>query len=855
MLPIVEFFPQISEQLACHSNVVLEAEPGAGKSTALPLMLLKANILNGLKIVMLEPRRVAAKSIAHYLAKQLDEVVGETVGYQVKNDRKTSKNTVLEIVTEGILARRIQADPELPGIGLIIFDEFHERTINADFTLMLALEIQQSIRDDLKILVMSATIDTKAIAAYLHTEAIISCPGRNFPVSVKYIENKNSPLITQVINAISAWFDNTNTGDVLVFLPGQSDINKAISEAKIFFYNNEITTSQIELLPLYGSLPIQQQELALSPVNGEINSRRIIFSTNIAETSLTIDGITCVIDSGLEKILVYEASSDMTRLVTAPISKASAAQRKGRAGRVQAGHCIRLWSEAKQNSLKPYQGEEILSADLSHLVLNLFLWGEKDYETINWLTSPPRAHFDSALNTLSFLGLISSTVSPNQSLNYVVTELGKQAATIGVTPRLAAMILSAENKLEASLACEIAALISDGDIFSQRQGVDIVNRLIALQDYKKNKKSAIENYPINRFSAEQALINAKNFMRCTRTGKSSTNSGLLSLADMQKLTSKLLLLAYPDRLAKCRADNSNRYQLANGKGVMLHENEALIGSKWLIVNDCNALNKEGLIYSCCKVDESFLSELINDKLSTVSDYMLDAKKTKIIAREIKKYHSIIIGSQSLNYIPPDEFIKCIKKLITSEGLGVFNWSPKCEAWLTRVDWLGRYLDSFPEINHEYLINHADDWLLPYITNVSSLSALKKVNLLDLMKGLLTWNEQVVLDKEAPIRYTAPSGIKVNITYGTSQGPTVSVVLQEMFGELKTPMIAQQRVALRFELLSPARRAIQTTSDLGNFWTTSYIEVAKDMRGKYPKHRWPEEPLLEKAGKSYKPRSR
>ena len=851
MLPIVEFFYQISQQLACNSNVVLQAEPGAGKSTALPLMLLKANILNGLKIVMLEPRRVAAKSIAHYLAKQLGEVVGETVGYQVKNDKKISKNTVLEIVTEGILAKRIQADPELSDIGLIIFDEFHERTINADFTLMLALEVQQSIRDDLKILVMSATIDTKVIAAYLHTEAIISCPGRNFPVSVEYVESKLSPLITQVISAIKVCIDAANIGDILVFLPGQSDITKAISEAKKYFHNSEYATSSIELLPLYGSLPIQQQELALSSRSGKANYRRIIFSTNIAETSLTIDGITCVIDSGLEKKLVYEPSSDMTRLVTTPISKASAEQRKGRAGRVQAGHCIRLWSEAKQNSLTPYQSEEILSADLSSLVLNLFLWGEKDYATINWLTPPPRSHFDSALNTLSFLGLISSTTS----LNYVVTELGKQATAIGVSPRLATMILSAENEVEASLACEIAALISDGDIFLPRQGVDIVNRLIALQDYKKNKQAAVNNYPINRFSVDQVLLNTKKFLRFTRVGKAGVNSALLSLADMQKLTSKLLLLAYPDRLAKCRADNSNRYQLANGKGVILHENELLIGSKWLIVNDCNALNKEGIIYSCCKVDDSFLGELINDKLSTVNSYILDAKKTKIIAREIKRYHSIIIGSQPLNSIPPDKFIKCIKKLIISEGLGILNWSPKCEDWLTRVNWLGKHLDSFPEINNEYLINNADDWLLPYITKVTSLSALKKVNLLGLMKGLLTWEEQTVLDKEAPICYTTPSGIKVDITYGTSQGPTVSVMLQEMFGELKTPMIAQHSVALRFELLSPARRAIQTTSDLANFWTTSYIDVAKDMRGRYPKHRWPEKPLLEKAGKSYKPKGK
>ncbi|MBV1920223.1 MAG: DEAD/DEAH box helicase, partial [Pseudomonadales bacterium] len=402
MLPIDEYLPVIASKLITGNNLVLQAEPGAGKSTALPLSLLDIGWLKGKKILMLEPRRVAAKSIAHYLARQLGEKVGQRIGYQIKNERKITKDTVLEIVTEGILTRRLQSDPEISDIGLIIFDEFHERSIHADLSLLLSLEIQQTIREDLKLLVMSATIDTGLMSRYMGGADIIECPGRAFPVSVEYIQAKKDPLVRLVTNALRSALEADKKGDILVFLPGQADINRCISESNNIFD----TDPTILFLPLYGGLPLSQQEQALIPDPG--GKRRIIFTTNIAETSLTIEGVTCVIDSGLEKVLIYDPASCMTRLETTYISKASAEQRKGRAGRTQAGACIRLWDEQKQRSLRDFQGEEVLSADLSAFVLELYIWGAGNYDDINWLTPPPKPHFLSAQATLVSLGLIDA---------------------------------------------------------------------------------------------------------------------------------------------------------------------------------------------------------------------------------------------------------------------------------------------------------------------------------------------------------------------------------------------------------------------------------------------------------------
>ena len=821
---------------------MLQAEPGAGKSTALPLSLIDAHWLGDKKIIMLEPRRVAAKSIAYYLAKQLGEKVGERIGYQVKNDRKISQNTVLEIVTEGILTRRLQSDPELNDIGLIIFDEFHERTIHSDLALMLALEIQQTIREDLKLLVMSATIDTNAISKYLDKAPIIKCPGRAYPVSVDYVSSRdyqtNSHLSSKVINTLKSVLSTDKKGDTLVFLPGQADIKRCLSEAKNTFHDNQ----NLIFLPLYGGLSIDQQEQALQV--DPSGKRRVIFTTNIAETSLTIQGVSCVIDSGLEKVSVYDPLSCMTRLETSYISKASAEQRKGRAGRLQAGTCIRLWSESKQHSLKDFQDEEVLSADLANLILDLLAWGLTDYQTINWLTPPPLAHFESAKQLLSSLGLVNGQGK--------ITPLGSKASKLGLHPRLAAMLLQAKNPLKQGIACELAALLSENEIFFNRRSVDIVERLIALQDYKTDKKSALRSWPLKAPVVEQVISTARSLKNSLNI---PTKPSAYSLTDLQENVGKLLLLAYPDRLAKSRSENGGRYQLANGKGVQLFDDDPLFGSDWLVISDCNAQKKEGTIFSASAITLDDIHETIGHLVEESDEYRLDDKKQKIIGRRLSSYQSITLRSQALTTIPAEEFQKHLTSLLKSEGLKILNWTEKCEQWLARATWLGEVMDTFPTLTLNSLIQNTDQWLLPYLSNISSLGQLKQINVFELLKSSLTWDEQQLLEKEAPLVYVTPSDKNIPIIYDKDQGPTVSVRLQEMFGEIESPKIGGNSVALRFVLLSPAQRPIQTTSDLANFWKTSYFEVAKDMRGKYPRHRWPEQPLLEKPGHSMKHRRR
>jgi ATP-dependent helicase HrpB len=856
LLPIDDFLPKIIEQLIPGKNLVLQAEPGAGKSTALPLRLLSSKAFADKKIVLLEPRRVAAKSIAMFLAKQLNESVGDSVGYHIKNERKSSSSTRLEIVTEGILTRRLQSDPEASEIGLIIFDEFHERSLHADLSLLLALEIQQTIRDDLSLLVMSATIDTAMIAAYMGGADIICCPGRNYPVSVQYTKPEKSPAIDRSVNqfnqktdkrrltrqvmlALKEAFSKSPAGDILVFLPGQADIKKAMTESESLYSSD----SNLLFLPLYGGLPLAQQERALVPdTNGK---RRVIFTTNIAETSLTIDGVTCVIDSGLERRLVYDPASSMTRLITDYISKASAQQRAGRAGRTQAGVCVRLWDESRQQTLRDYQGEEILSADLTGLLLELSLWGSADFDAINWLTPPPLAHYESAKNILLSLGLITN--------DFKITVLGERAVAMGLPPRLAAMLLQADSVVERAIAAELAVLLSDRDIFMPNSGTDIVARIVALQDYKNDAAQALKSYPLKRSSVQQLLLNAKSLARRLPSNKASSSLVSYPIDQLQSSVGRLLLCAYPDRLAKRRSNSCGRYQLANGRGVKLFEDDVLFGSEWLVVCDCDAQKQEGRIYTAAAINYDDMLDVLSDQFVMQESFQLDSQYQKVIGRKVTRYHAIEIQSVAINRVPPEKFQQCVMQLLNDRGLDSLNWTARCEDWLARAEWLGEQLSDFPKVSKQLLLASADQWLLPYISKVTSLAALKKFTIYDLLSATLSWDEQQLLNSEAPCEYKTPSGKVVRIFYDRQQGPTVSVVLQEMFGELASPRLAKGRVPIRFELLSPARRPIQTTSDLANFWQSSYFDVAKDMKGRYPKHRWPEQPLLEKPGRSMKAR--
>lgn len=832
MLPIQEYIPEISSKLHEGNSLVLQAEPGAGKSTMVPLSLLKADFLNGKKIIMLEPRRVAVKSIAFYLAKLLGEKVGQRIGYQIRNERKTSKETILEIVTEGVLTRRLQNDPELSDVGLIIFDEFHERSIHADLALMLALEVQEAYREDLKLLVMSATIDTEQISGYLNQAPIMKCPGRTYPVEIEYLGKSKSHLSVQVMKALNHVLQKTVDGDILIFLPGQADIKRCIQSAQ------EQCHSNLDFLPLYGGLPLSQQELVLSQKDN--NRRRVIFSTNIAETSLTIEGITNVIDSGLEKILSYDIKSGLSRLETTYISKASATQRAGRAGRLQSGQCVRLWNETEHNAFNDFQAEEITTSNLASLTLDLSAWGISAYEEVNWLTAPPKYHFEVASELNQSLGLLDEKNK--------ITSRGIKALKLGLDPRLASMLLSCDTGLEKKISCILAALLSERDVIANADNSDITDRVLVFSDYLKNRKAFKSGHRVNFGALEQAITLAKSFAHLV--GVSSLAEDI-SLTDLHTHIGPLLLKAYPDRLAQLRGKGNHRYLLANGRGVTLREYDSIQGEAWLVVCDCDGKNKDGPIFISAPISLEDIKGAFRQQFTEVTHYSLDNKKEKVVGRRKLTYKSLVIEENVLSSIPQEEFELCVKDILNEEGLKFLNWTVKCDSWFSRAKWLGDIVNTFPIISEASLISQLDGWLLPYISSVKSIKQLRQLNIYDLLIANLSWEQQQFLGEQAPEYYITPSEKRVAVRYDQHQGPTVSVILQEMFGQLESPLLAQGKVPLRFELLSPARRPIQTTSDLGNFWKSSYFDVAKDMRGKYPRHRWPEKPLEEVPGRSNK----
>ncbi|WP_462150893.1 ATP-dependent helicase HrpB [Pseudoalteromonas xiamenensis] len=826
MLPIHQHLSQIAQLLEAKGTLVLEAEPGAGKSTAVPLSLLSATWLGGKKIVMLEPRRVAVKSIASFLARQLGEAIGETVGYQIRNESKVSAKTKLEIVTEGVLTRRIQSDPELSDTALLIFDEFHERSIHADLAMMLSQEIRLGFRDDLRILVMSASMDSEFVSEYLDRAPILACEGRVFPVETVYQASDNQPIAQQVSKALNYAMSAMPKGDALVFLPGQGDINRVYNLLKEQFVD------EVELLTLFGAMPLNEQMHILNGGKGGL--RRIILSTNIAETSLTIPNITIVIDSGLEKRINFDVKSGLSRLDTQRIALSSAVQRAGRAGRTQAGLCIRLWSSQEHTTFADFPKEEIMTTDLDGVVLELAKWGIARFNEANWLSAPPLLHFESAQTLNRQLGFLSDANK--------LTELGLKAHAIPAGPRLSAIKLAACNESERQVASILLAVLQERDILLAPHSAQLLDRILVVLEGLQ--RQAI--FGVRKNLVQQILQSIKS------KSDAKPVESTYSPTELSELIARLLLVGFPDRIAKQSPSDRARYTLANGRGVRLKADDPLCKHDWLIVVDCDGQNKDGLIYLAEPVSEPVLLEKLQSHLVAEERWQLDATKEKLLGRRELRFQQLTVKSENLPAPSPKTFKTCVASLLNEEGLSLLNWNEQCVRWVARTNWLSQYLSDFPEINELTLVNSAAEWLLPYLPDVTNLRALKQVPIFGLLKSTLTWEQQQVLDQEAPDNYETPSGTKVRIDY-CNAAPTVAVRLQEVFGEVESLRIAGGRVALRYELLSPALRPLQTTSDLAHFWRNAYVEVAKEMRGRYPKHRWPEEPWLEKAGHSLKSR--
>lgn len=828
-LPIDAVLTDISCQLAISDAVLLQAEPGAGKSTQVPLHLLSSAWLNNRKIVMLEPRRLAVKSLAHFLAKQLGEPVGKTVGYQVKNDCKISKNTKLEIVTEGILTRRLQSDPELADTALIIFDEFHERSLQADLALTLCLDIQSALRDDLKLLIMSATMDTKSLSQFLNNAPVINCTGRTYPVSTHYFPRPKRFDWLDSLRDIVQTASCQTLGDILVFLDGQGAIFSAIKHVQTSL------DSDWECLPLYGSLTNNAQQEITQP-QSKLLKRRVIFSTNIAETSLTIPNITCVIDTGLAKKMQYDASSGMSRLESVFISRASAEQRRGRAGRLAKGECYRLWSENQHLQLQAYDAEEVTETDLSSLCLDIANWGESNIENLRWLTTPPKAHVKKAQQLLQSLGLLTE--------RNTLTSLGKQATQLGVHPRFSSMMLRAMPLKLSSLACDLSALLSEKNLFgaTSRSQIDITASVERLQQFKTKQRinDGVSNYLLQQINEESLRLLQRLKLPTNQNDQTEKNNiGLL------------IAFAYPERIAQIREHAPLHYLLANGKSAQLKRQDSLYQSSYLAIANLDGQRKDSRIYLAAPLTIAQIETHFSAQITEESFYEFDEKKGHILGVQRRHLHAITLKQSPITTHDSQAFIVCLKDALTSSQLELLPWTNKSKHWLLRAQWLAGYNDVFRKFNIETLLEQIDDWLMPYCEPMQSLKELKQLNLSEILASHLGYENQRLLAKEAPSHYTNPLGNQTTIHYSLKRAPYISVQLQSLFGETHSPMLAFNQVPLNFELLSPAQRPIQITNDLHNFWQNSYHEIAKEMRGRYPKHRWPEKPLLEKPGHSIK----
>ncbi|WP_029407304.1 ATP-dependent helicase HrpB [Thiomicrorhabdus sp. Milos-T2] len=837
-LPVHALLPQIEQTVANNLNTILKAEPGAGKSTLVPLHLLKTACFTDQKIILLEPRRLAVRALASFLAKQLNEPVGKTVGYQVRNDKKSGSETKLEIITEGILIRRLQNDPELSDTGLIIFDEFHERSLEADLALTLTLDTQSALREDLKLLVMSATLETDNLSQFLDSAPVIECPGRSFPVDYHYLtagvktaqsqNNSGWSLINQHLISTLNTAMQTHLGDCLVFLPGKAEITQAIKLAEQAWPN-----LPYQLIPLHGSLTPQQQNLALQA--SENAKRKIIFATNIAETSLTIEGIHIVVDSGLVRQASYDSSSGMTRMLTQKISKASAKQRAGRAGRLQAGNAYRLWTESDQTTRADFEQESILNSDLTDLCLETAMWGVTNLFELQWLTPPPKAHIEIAQQLLQTLGFLT----PNKAIK------------LGLSARLAKLLLypQADNSKQEQL-CDIAAILGERDLLSQSYSANLQDRIQAFNGYKQNPKGSLPG--LVKSAAKEALTNSKNWYK--RLNKKPLNptqeqpisriSGALSPTMAQAIA-----IAYPDRIAKRRGQQDNRYLMSNGKGTFLPEQDGLIQNEYLVVTNLDGQRRDGKVFMAMPISQTEIEELFTEQITQHSLVKFNPSKQRVEGIKTKKLGAITIQQTELTELSKQQIQSAIIDYLKQNQLADMPWNKATLAWLKRINWLAQYNDDYKGFSQTELVDDFDQWCAPYLSSVKQWTDLKKIDLLALLQAKLSYEASQALEQQAPTHYQAPSGKNVAIDYTIGKQPTISIQLQELFGELRSPKIGFGKVALSFELLSPARRPIQITSDLNYFWQNSYFEIAKEMRGKYPKHRWPEKPLEEKAGRS------
>jgi len=809
-LPIDAVLPQLREVFRSTPNVVLSAAPGAGKTTRVPLALLEEEWLKGKRLIMLEPRRLAAQRAARYMASQLGEDVGATVGYRIRGDSRIVRSTRIEVVTEGVLTRMLHQQPDLAGVALLIFDEFHERSIHADTGLAFALDAQANLRDDLRILVMSATLDGLAVSRVLGNAPAVKSEGREFPVTTRYLQfTPDGPLEPRVAAAARRAL-REEAGDILVFLPGQREIRRV--EALL----TEETHVDVNIHTLYGEAGAEAQEAALAPARK--GQRKVILSSSIAETSLTIDGVRVVVDSGLARSARFDPRRGMSGLVTIPVSAAVADQRRGRAGRQGPGVCYRLWTEEQHRALAPFPLPEIQAADLAPLALDLARWGAPEGDGLRFIDPPPAAHLAQARHLMRSLDALDSQGR--------LTAHGTAMADLPVHPRLANMIVRAHERGLGALACEVAGLLEDRDLLRGKGNTDID---LAARWHALRSGSGVDRTVRDRVRAEARRLREL-------TGIKKSEGGEESLGVM-------LALAYPERVARRRGGATGRYQMAGGTGALLPEWSLLAREEFLAIADVDGVGTEVRVFLASPLGKQELVDLYSDRMTVNDEVFWSPGEEAVVARRIRRLDALIIDEQAVT--PSDDALHAaMAEGVRMMGLASLPWRRGSESFRSRSEWLrrqGLVPDDWPDLSDEHLLQTLREWLGPFLGRIGRRAGLEQLDLDEALRSRFSFQQMKALDRLAPETLTVPTGSRIHIDYTHAQ-PILAVRLQEMFGQSQTATVGEGKVKVLIHLLSPAGRPLAVTQDLPSFWKNAYPEVRKEMRGRYPKHHWPENPM-------------
>jgi ATP-dependent helicase HrpB len=831
--PINTALAALGVALARRHQVLLEAPPGAGKSTIVPLFLLDSAWLGDQKILMLEPRRIAARAVANRMAALLGEPVGERVGFRTRLETRVSSSTRIEVVTEGILTRMLQEDSGLAGIGCVIFDEFHERSLNADLGLALCIESQQNLREDLRILVMSATLDLKPLVSLLDDAPVVSAAGRSFDVATHYVPRRpDVSLELQTAQVVrSALRDHG--GDVLCFLPGAAEIRRVQRTLE-----DPGLDTAIKILPLYGDLTGAAQDAALAAAGrGE---RKVVLATSIAETSLTIPGIRVVVDSGLRRYAEFDPLTGMSRLVTGKVSQAAADQRRGRAGRTSHGDCYRLWSEGTHASLRPQTPPEILHADLAPLALELACWGA-DANGLAWLDPPPAAPLAQARDLLRDL----EAIEPSGR----ITAHGRLLAKLGMHPRLAHMMIKSRSLSAAHLACDLAAILSERDILRAAPGAHDADLRLRVAVLRGDGPEVPAGVTVDTRAKSQAQRSSENWQRDFARGQRDS-------ADPHQAAGILLAWAYPDRIGQARGEGG-RYLLANGRGARFAEPQALAKSEFIVAAELDGAEREARIFLAAPIGVADLEKYFAALIHESAEIRWDDKLQAIRAQRERRLGALLLDSAEIRDPDPDAMQAAALAGLRQLGIAGLPWTKDLWQWRARVMLMRQYAvpapTPWPDLSDAALAATLDEWAPPWIGGFTRRDHFAKMDLRSALRSYLTHAQGTILDREAPTHFKVPSGSAVPVDYLDGEIPALSVRLQELFGLHETPAVAAGRLPLLLKLLSPAGRPVQITRDLVSFWQRGYHEVKKDLKGRYPKHYWPEDPYTAEATRRARPR--